>query len=551
MTLCPNCGKRTEGAFCIWCGTPAPTRSTQDDAPVKTGINPSSPKTTSSPVKPVKAGIPWSKILLAELIVSAGLLVLFGIIYWAVNSSNHSTQHGPSSLSIPVKVGKLPTDQSEFTSTVRRIDPPHEAPASQIAKILHQAQGLSVSCGDDVDSQICKFFVNSLRVALRPKHVSVALYYLPETLVQSFYIPPGWFPLYNDVRLRLIEAETGPQGPVQLYVGGFCFDPHSQDEFSGFRLPTWVQTEGGGDTGPLEVDKAAAASRLAQEFASYWTDNVIRLGSVQASNTEPQSAGSSQGPKQSLSPPETAVTGDQSAPNDVASTRRAAEQGDADAQSNLGFMFEKGRGVPQDYAQAVYWYCKAAEQGNAVAQNNLGFLYCKGLGVPQDYPQAVSWFRKAAEQGNARAQDNLGFLYWKGLGVTQDYAQAVYWCRNAAEQGYAHAQSGLGVMFEKGLGVTQDYAQAVYWCRKAAEQGDAEAQARLGNLYSSGYGVPQDYAEAYFWLGLAASARVEGVKHEDVDKSRDGAASHLTPAELSQVQERVRKWFEEHPTKVE
>jgi hypothetical protein len=238
-------------------------------------------------------------------------------------------------------------------------------------------------------------------------------------------------------------------------------------------------------------------------------------------------------------------------PEETSPYRNAAEQGDADAQSNLGFMFEKGRGVTQDYAQAVYWYRKAAEQGNAVAQNNLGFLYYKGLGVTQDYPQAVSWFRKAAEQGNARAQDNLGFSYWKGLGVPQDYAQAVYWCRKAAEQGYAHAQSGLGVMFEKGRGVPQDYAQAVYWYRKAAEQGDAEAQVRLGNLYSSGYGLPQDYAQAYFWLGLAASGKVEGVKQEDVDKLRGDAASHLTPAELSQVQERVRKWLEQHPPKVE
>jgi hypothetical protein len=80
-------------------------------------------------------------------------------------------------------------------------------------------------------------------------------------------------------------------------------------------------------------------------------------------------------------------------------------------------MYDNGRGVPQDYAQAVAWYRKAAEQGDADAQNNLGLRYDKGQGVPQDYAQAVAWFRKAAEQGNALAQNNLGAMYVGGQGV--------------------------------------------------------------------------------------------------------------------------------------
>ena len=67
---------------------------------------------------------------------------------------------------------------------------------------------------------------------------------------------------------------------------------------------------------------------------------------------------------------------------DDEATRHAAEQGDADAQSTLGFMYENGRGVPQDDAEAVRWYRLAAEQGNSLAQNNLGFMYGNGRGVP-------------------------------------------------------------------------------------------------------------------------------------------------------------------------
>ena len=53
---------------------------------------------------------------------------------------------------------------------------------------------------------------------------------------------------------------------------------------------------------------------------------------------------------------------------------------------------------------------KAAEQGQAEAQYTLGFMYAKGEGVPQDYAEAMKWFRKAAEQGHAEAQHNLGVM---------------------------------------------------------------------------------------------------------------------------------------------
>ncbi len=95
-------------------------------------------------------------------------------------------------------------------------------------------------------------------------------------------------------------------------------------------------------------------------------------------------------------------------------------------------MYGKGLGVPQDYADAVKWYRKAAEQGMADAQYNLGLKYDNGLGVPQDYAEALKWYRKAAEQGNASAQTNLGVMYGVGEGVPQDYVQAHVWYSLAA-----------------------------------------------------------------------------------------------------------------------
>jgi TPR repeat protein len=68
-----------------------------------------------------------------------------------------------------------------------------------------------------------------------------------------------------------------------------------------------------------------------------------------------------------------------------------------------------------------------AEQGDAEAQNNLGLSYVSGQGMAQDYQQAVAWFRKATDQGEAEAQFHLANSYAEGQGGAQDYQQAVRW----------------------------------------------------------------------------------------------------------------------------
>ncbi len=184
--------------------------------------------------------------------------------------------------------------------------------------------------------------------------------------------------------------------------------------------------------------------------------------------------------------------------------RRAAEQGHATAQNNLGRSYAKSEGVSKDAAQAVSWFRKAAEQGLALAQSNLGLMYVNGEGVPKDAIEAVEWFRKAAEQGLASAQSNLAVMYERGEGVPKDLVQKARWYRKAAEQGYLPAQEGLGLAYATGEGVTKDFAQAVEWFRKAAEQGDAEAQNYLGVAYTDGLGVPKDAVEAANWFRKAA-----------------------------------------------
>jgi hypothetical protein len=115
--------------------------------------------------------------------------------------------------------------------------------------------------------------------------------------------------------------------------------------------------------------------------------------------------------------------------------------------------------VSQDYAKARHFYELAAEQGNAAAQHNLGYLYYHGRGVTQDYAEARHFYELAAEQGHALAQYNLGYLYRNGHGVTQDYAKARHFYELAAEQGHASGQFGLGYLYDEGLGVLQDFYQ--------------------------------------------------------------------------------------------
>jgi TPR repeat protein len=115
--------------------------------------------------------------------------------------------------------------------------------------------------------------------------------------------------------------------------------------------------------------------------------------------------------------------------------RPLAEQGDARAQYNLGVLYRKGRGVPQDDVQARQWYEKAAAQGQAKAQYNLGTLYLNGSGVPKDYQQALRWFRMAADQGEALAQTKIGIMYDDGQGVPHDFVQAHKWYNLAATNG--------------------------------------------------------------------------------------------------------------------
>ena len=190
--------------------------------------------------------------------------------------------------------------------------------------------------------------------------------------------------------------------------------------------------------------------------------------------------------------------------DDLVDLRKSAEQGNAQAQTNLGVAYINGEGIQKDEAQAISWFRKAAEQGNAEAQYNLGGVYENGIGVKKDKAQALTWFRKAAEQGIVQAQLFVAGAYLIGNGgVEKDITQAIVWFRKAAEQGNAEAQTLLGLTYYNGEGIAKDQPQGIIWLRKAAEQGYAMAQYNLGLMYFQGKGIEKDEAQAITWFHKA------------------------------------------------
>lgn len=239
----------------------------------------------------------------------------------------------------------------------------------------------------------------------------------------------------------------------------------------------------------------------------------------------------------------------------------AANQGSAPAQGLLGVMYETGRGVGSDSAEAgrllgqaaegmdttvfgglfapqmrpyleamTHFFAKLliaqlgreetppvegpfnfvreamrlAEQGDCFAQFFVGLALSAGQGVTQDQATGARWMQEAARQGYKEAQYHTGIHFSLGHGVESDQKEAMRWFRLAAEQGHTEAQFSLACAFKSGNGVEKDLAEAARWFELAAEQGDASAQVFLAKAFKSGEGVEKDLAEAARWFRLAA-----------------------------------------------
>jgi uncharacterized protein len=207
---------------------------------------------------------------------------------------------------------------------------------------------------------------------------------------------------------------------------------------------------------------------------------------------------------------------------------------------SLASRYAAGDGVERDPSKAVKWLRKAAEQGSARAQCQLGLNYASGIGVKPDKFEGARWLRRAADQGLAEAQFDLGLCYAKGEGVERSAVAAAEWYRKAADQGLPEAQAELGNCYLEGQGVPRDLPEGIKWSRRAAEQGFGPAQNTLGLCYTKGTGVPKDYLQAYRWLNLAAAQG--GALADDARVSLVSAERYLTPEQVAEAQRLTREF---------
>ena len=185
-----------------------------------------------------------------------------------------------------------------------------------------------------------------------------------------------------------------------------------------------------------------------------------------------------------------------------------------------------------------------AEQGDAEAQEEMGEMIEQGMAGPIDFALAASWFQKSAMKGNAAAQRNLGLLYMNGRGVARGTTQTLSWLTNAAKQNDAIAAEKLGSIYLFGLSVPKDATAAAHWYSVAAEHGSVAGQGSLATAYMLGRGLPKDDAKAWQWflIALAHSENVAIFAYDDLRRLR----TTMPPGQLLAARQAAREWWKSH-----
>lgn len=170
-------------------------------------------------------------------------------------------------------------------------------------------------------------------------------------------------------------------------------------------------------------------------------------------------------------------------PEELRALRADAEAGDRDAQAFLARTLES-----TDKAEAIRWYRKAAEQGQPNAQTSLGFVYLNGEGgLARDDAEAARWYLKAAEQGERLARWQLAWMSMEGRGVPQDEGEALKWYESLIADDEAESE-------DEGSPIA-----------RMARSQVATIYSRRGTMHEMGIGVPADRALGYFWTSRAAA----------------------------------------------
>jgi TPR repeat protein len=208
-------------------------------------------------------------------------------------------------------------------------------------------------------------------------------------------------------------------------------------------------------------------------------------------------------------------------------------------------------GLPQwgpEAAAVVAQTSVLAEEGNAEAQNDLGEMIERGIAGQADFSLAAAWFQKSAMQGYAAAQRNLGILYKNGRGVQRGTTQTISWLTNAAMQNDALAAYELGEIYQFGQIAPKNLSTAMRWYSIAAEHGSVPAQGALAYLYAQGDAVPVDDARAWQWVLISLAHDQSLMLSYDVVNQ---VKARITPDQLLQAKHAAREWWKNHASSPE
>ena len=187
------------------------------------------------------------------------------------------------------------------------------------------------------------------------------------------------------------------------------------------------------------------------------------------------------------------------------------------AQAYCGTVYSFGQGVAKDARLAFVYHEKAAQQGYALSQSNVGIYYTHGLVCEQSFERAAEWLEKAARQDHARAMISLGVLYLNGLGVPRSHKRALELLQQSMALGCTHhvLHFNLGQCYEFGGGAAKDYLEARRFYALASAQGDSQATGNLNQL--------EDKIRAECPL-LGKQVAITGTSREDLN-GRTGVAT--------------------------
>ena len=211
-----------------------------------------------------------------------------------------------------------------------------------------------------------------------------------------------------------------------------------------------------------------------------------------------------------------------------------AEKGYPLAQYHMGEYTEK-----EDYKESLKWYRLSAEQGNADAQNTLGYIYRDGYELPETLSildKIFEYFFQEYEREKARlyeAEIEKGNAVMITAVVKQDYKESVKWFRLSAEQGNTRGQHGLSSMFEYGRGVPQDYALAHMWLSLSFSGLSKRVDLTKNKKNKS----PEEFEEAVPDLLLQSYVQKNGRDFRIVNLEKK-----MSPTQIGKAQEMAKNW---------